>query len=266
MKKTILITGSTDGIGKLAALKLAQAGHQIILHGRNAIKLSKGMEEIKNETQNEAVSGVVADFSDLAAVQEMAAQIKSTHSKIDVLINNAGVFKSAATYNKDHLDLRYVVNYFAPYLLTKELLPLLKNATQPRVINLSSAAQDSIAYPVFEGKVPASERATYGQSKLALTMWSFHLAKVAPELMVIAVNPGSLLNTNMVKEAFGQFWSSADKGADILYELAVSAEYQGQSGKYFDNDLGDFGAAHADADDAAKIEKLIAETEKILST
>ena len=99
-------------------------------------------------------------------------------------------------------------------------------------------------------------------------MWSFHLAKKLPNIAVIAVNPGSLLNTNMVKEAYGRFWSSADKGGNILYDLAVSEEYKGVTGKYFDNDKGDpkgaFGRAHVDAYDEEKIEKLIETTEMML--
>ena len=94
-------------------------------------------------------------------------------------------------------------------------------------------------------------------------MWSFYLAKTLPDINVIAVNPGSLLNTNMVKEAFGNHWSSADKGANILYELAVSDDYQDASGKYFDNDRGNFAKAHTDAYDEKKIDKLIATTAKI---
>ena len=95
------------------------------------------------------------------------------------------------------------------------------------------------------------------------------MAKELEDIAVIAVNPGSLLNTNMVREAFGQFWSSADKGGNILYDLAISDEYEGVTGKYFDNDKGDvkgtFGEAHSDAYDEGKIDKLMEVTDKILS-
>lgn len=269
MKKHILITGSTDGIGKLAAIKLAKDGHQIYLHGRNAVKLAAVISEIKELSNNENISGFTADFSDMEAVRRMAKQVNEEVSKIDVLINNAGIFNSSESQNKAGLDIRYAVNYFAPYLLTNELIPLLKKGTAPRIINLSSAAQDRISYEALAGKEQPSERATYGQSKLALTMWSFRLAKTLENIAVIAVNPGSLLNTNMVRAAFGQFWSSADKGGDILYDLAVSDEYKGVSGKYFDNDKGEikgtFGEAHPDAYDEAKIDKLIEVTEDILA-
>ena len=119
--KTIIITGSTDGIGKLAAIDLAKEGHEIYLHGRNPQKLTAVVEEIKQLSNNERVDGFVADFSDLDAVKEMAQQIKQKLSKIDVLVNNAGIFKSAQSENKDGLDIRMVVNYLAPYLLTEAL-------------------------------------------------------------------------------------------------------------------------------------------------
>lgn len=269
MNKAILITGSTDGIGKLAAIKLAKDGHEIYLHGRNSEKLSTTISEIKELSNNEKIKGFVADFSDMDAVKQMATQINKELAKLDILINNAGVFKSPMNQTKDGFDLRFAVNYFAPYLLTKELLPLLEKGTAPRIINLSSAAQASVSYEALQGKQQIGMQESYAQSKLALTMWSFDLSKSLKDVMVIAVNPGSLLNTNMVKEAYGRFWSSADKGGNILYDLAVSEEYDGITGKYFDNDKGDekgtFGDAHSDAYNVAAIEKLMKETNDILN-
>lgn len=264
MKKIILITGSTDGIGKLAAIKLAKDGHHIYLHGRNANKLAEVISEIKAASNHENVNGFVADFSDLEAVQEMANQIKNELPKIDVLINNAGVFKSSNTLTKGGFDMRIAVNYFAPYILTNSLLPLLKEGNASRIINLSSAAQATISEAILRGTTQGSQQETYAQSKLALLMWSFYLAKKEQDIVTIPVNPGSLLNTNMVREAYGKFWSSADKGADILYDLAIDEKYKSMSGKYFDNDRGSFGEAHADAYHDEKIDSLIESTKDIL--
>ena len=145
---------------------------------------------------------------------------------------------------------------------------MLQKSIGARIINLSSAAQASISYDVLLGVQSSSQNSTYAQSKLALTMWSFYLAKVFPNISVVAVNPGSLLNTKMVREGFGRFWSSADKGGNILYDLAISEEYEGVTGKYFDNDKGatkgNFGMAHADSYNGAAIEKLIHTTKEIL--
>lgn len=266
MKKTILITGSTDGIGKQAAEKLAKAGHQLYLHGRNAGKLAKVMAEMKAVSQNDQIGGFVADLSDLEAVRQMAGQVENELAVLDVLINNAGIYKSPKQQNKDGLDMRMVVNYLAPYLLTRELLPLLRQSEAPRLVNLSSAAQGPVSEKVLNGTARGGLQDTYAQSKLALTMWSFHLAKLEPGLNVIAVNPGSLLDTKMVREGFGRSWSPASKGADILYQLALSDQHSEASGKYFDNDRGDFSRAHPDAYNEMKVDQLIRITNDLLTT
>ena len=251
MKKSILITGSTDGIGKLAATKLAKEGHSIYIHGRKVDKLQRIIAEIKEQSNNENIKGFVADFSDLRAVTNMAEQVQQELTELDVLINNAGVFKSPVHQTKEGYDIRFVVNYLAPYVLTKKLLPLLQKSATPRLINLSSAAQAAVSLEALQGTRSIGVQEAYAQSKLALTMWSFHLAKLYPNITVTAVNPGSLLNTNMVREAYGRFWSEADKGGNILYDLAIAEEYTGVTGKYFDNDKGQekgvFGDAHSDA-------------------
>ncbi len=268
MTKTILITGSTDGIGKLAAIKLAKEGHEILLHGRNAEKLTKVIAQVKKLSNNENIKGFVADFLELESVEKMANQVITEVPKIDVLINNAGVFKSLESHNKNGLELRFVVNYLAPYVLTEKLIPLLQKGNSPRLINLSSAAQASVSHEALSGKQPVEVQNAYAQSKLALTMWSFYLSKKLNDITIIAVNPGSLLDTNMVKEAYGYHWSSADKGANILYDLSISEEYKEVTGKYFDNDKGEekgiFGPAHADVYNEIAIEKLIETTHKIV--
>lgn len=264
MKKSILITGSTDGIGKLTATKLAAEGHEVYLHGRNQAKLDSVISEIKSATGNENVKGFIADFSDFDSIRQMAQQVKATLPKLDVLINNAGIYNSPTSHNAVGLEMRFVVNYYAPYLFTNELLPLLKKSNAARVVNLSSAAQSSISFNALKGEENISESNAYAQSKLALTMWSFQMAQEEPELIIVPVNPGSLLNTKMANEAFGQHWSPADKGADILIALGLSDEFADVSGKYFDNDRGSFGMAHTDAYDKAIVNKLMELTKKIV--
>lgn len=262
--KTILITGSTDGIGKLTAIKLAKDGHQLLLHGRNAEKLKNTISEIKELTANKNVSGFVSDLSDFNSIKKMIIDISNEFSSIDILINNAGVLKSPIQNNQDHLDIRFAVNYFAPYLLTNGLFQTLKNSNSPRIINLSSAAQSTISMDALKGKVQISSNEAYAQSKLALTMWSFDFARENQNIVTIAVNPGSLLNTRMANEAYGQHWSPAEKGVDILYDLALSTNHNNNSGKYFDNDKGVFSEAHNDAYNQEKINELLTETIQIL--
>lgn len=280
MTKTILITGSTDGLGKLAALNLAKAGHHVYLHGRDADKLDKVIMEVKAVATGAAVDhidGFVADLSDLNAVRNMAAEVNKKLSKLDVLINNAGIYTTGSPVTKDGLDIRFVVNYLTPHELTNALLPLLKKSDKARIVNLSSAAQAPISYQAFAGQERLDDQAAYAQSKLALTMWSMDLANTVADdnINVIAVNPGSLLNTKMVDEAFGKYWSSADKGANILTELATSDEFADDTGKYFDNDIkdgahgdarGEFGQPHADALNKDAIAKLNRQTQDLLQS
>jgi len=264
MQKNILITGSTDGIGKLTAIKLAGDGHSVYLHGRNREKLESAVSEIKTTTQNDKIRGFIADFSDLNSVQQMADQINTELDQLDILINNAGIFKSPDLQNNKGTDIRFAVNYLAPYLLTERLISLLEKGTDPRVVNLSSAAQSPVSLDALQGETGLSEGEAYAQSKLALTMWSFYLAEIQPDIAVIAVNPGSLLNTKMVAEAYGRSWSSADKGAQILYELAVSDQFNGATAQYFDNDQGSFVKAHPDAYNKNKIDQLIQTTQNLI--
>lgn len=266
MKKSILITGSTDGIGKLAAIKLAKDGHQMFLHGRNPEKLTDTIKEITETTKNENVKGFVSDFSDLESIKEMGQKVNAELSSLDVLINNAGIFKSPIAMTKDGLDIRFAVNYYAPFILTNSLIDLLQKGENPRIINLSSAAQAPVSEDALLGKREQSAMESYSQSKLAITMWSVHLSKTLADITVIPVNPGSLLNTNMVREAFGHHRSSADKGADILYDLAISENHKNHSGDYFDNDRGAYGTAHDDAYDADKTKRLIELTESLLAS
>nr|WP_298922983.1 SDR family NAD(P)-dependent oxidoreductase [uncultured Allomuricauda sp.] len=261
--KTILITGSTDGIGKLTAIKFAKEGNTVFVHGRNKEKLHHVISEIKDASGNQNIDGFVADFSDLEAVSKMAEDIKSKISKLDILINNAGIFKTSAASKFKGFDIRFVVNYLAPYVLTNEILSVLQNGEHTRIVNLSSAAQSHVSDATLAGQSIHDVSEAYAQSKLALTMWSFAFAEANPEIITIAVNPGSLLNTKMANEAYGQHWSPAEKGVNILYDLAKSKAHENDSGKYFNNDKGVFGKAHPDAYDKVLVAELIAKTKEI---
>ena len=260
MSKTILITGSTDGIGLLTAKKLAADGHTILLHGRSEKKLAIAATEI-----GRGVETYCADLSSMESVRTLAKAVKENHQKIDVLINNAGVFKAPKLVTEDGYDIRIVVNTVAPYLLTKLLMPLMTD--EARVINLSSAAQASVDLNVFAKSVPLNDNEAYAQSKLALTMWSIHLAETlgngAPS--IIAINPASLLASKMVKDAYGVEGNDLSIGADILVRAALSDEFADASGRYFDNDQGRFASPHPDALNAAKNEQVTQAVEAMLT-
>ena len=257
MQKTILITGSTDGIGLETAKTLAQQGHHVLLHGRNKIKLQQAEKTVSEISENARVESYLADLSDFANVEAMAKAVLEKHEKLDVLINNAGIYKTAEPITKDGLDVRFVVNAAAPYLLTKKLLPLLGESG--RVINLSSAAQSPVNLNALKGSVKiADDLQAYAQSKLAITMWSHFMALAHKHTgpVFIAVNPGSLLATKMVKEGFGMVGHDIHIGSEILTRLALADEFATASGQYFDNDIGQFASPHADALDAQKCKEI----------
>jgi NAD(P)-dependent dehydrogenase (short-subunit alcohol dehydrogenase family) len=239
--KTLLVTGATDGIGKLTAQRLVEAGHRVLLHGRNADKLAAVAVDLGGETAT-----YVADLSSLPAVDAMAAQMLSDHDHLDVLINNAGVLKTSNPRTADGKDVRFLVNTVAPFLLTKRLLPILGESG--RVVNLSSAAQAPVNIDALKGKARLDDMGAYAQSKLAITIWTRELAAQLPSgPLLVAVNPGSLLGTKMVKDGFGMAGNDVGIGADILVEAAVGERFAGRSGQYFDNDAGCFSDPHAAA-------------------
>lgn len=238
MSKTILVTGATDGIGKLTATLLAAQGHKVLLHGRNPAKLQNVAVNINGDTES-----YTADLSRLSDVESMAAEILRQHKQLDVLINNAGVFKTSSPQTPEGLDVRFVVNTFAPYVLTRRLLPIIP--ATGRIVNLSSAAQAPINLEGMTGQRKLDDMDAYAQSKLAITIWSQEMAKEQPEgPVVVAVNPGSLLASKMVKEGFGVAGSDLSIGADILCKAALDESFAQASGKYFDNDSGVFRAPH----------------------
>lgn len=265
MPKTILITGSTDGIGLEAARLLVEKGHHVLLHGRSPSKLEAVERTLSASAGSGSVQSYRADLSQLDEVDAFASAVIEEHETIDVLINNAGVFAGPDPIVVGGLDVRFIVNTIAPYLITQRLLPLLGRAG--RVVNLSSAAQSPVDLKALAGRVRLSDGAAYAQSKLALTMWSRSLGLSLGDggPMVVAVNPGSLLGTKMVKEAYGMAGADVGIGADILARAALADEFAEASGQYFDNDSGRFAPPHPDALDSQKCEAVVRAIDTILA-
>lgn len=266
MKKTILITGSTDGIGLMTAKTLAAKGHNVILHGRNEFKLAQAKRELGSIMDSGNFEGWLADMSDLADVASFAEAFVDCHDALDVIINNAGVYKTSQPIMASGLDVRFVVNTIAPYLLTRKLLPLMTSSG--RVLNLSSAAQSPVDLKALSGQSTiANDFDAYGQSKLAITMWSRAMAQSIGNdgPVIIAVNPGSLLATKMVKEGFGTEGHDITIGSDILTRLSLDDDFTTASGQYFDNDRGQFSSPHPSGLDERKTEGLIAAIESMLA-
>ncbi|MGY0219586.1 SDR family NAD(P)-dependent oxidoreductase [Endozoicomonadaceae bacterium StTr2] len=265
MQKIILITGATDGIGFETARMLVSQGHHVLLHGRNPDKLKNVQQKLSGLSDSGRIESYVADLSRLSKVKTLAETISQQHTKLDVIINNAGVYRTENTRTQDGLDVRFAVNTVAPYLLTKRLLPLLDEAG--RVINLSSAAQARVSPEALAGKGLLSDSEAYAQSKLALTMWSRHMGLSLKDSgpVIVAVNPKSLLGSKMVKDAYGIAGGDLSIGADILCRAALSDEFAVAHGQYFDNDAGQFSSPHPEALDAMKVEKVVVAIEGVLT-
>ena len=265
MSKTILITGATDGIGLETAKILAAEGHRLLIHGRNADKLAATQALLSQLDGVSDIETYRADLSNLDEVFGLADAVAARHSTLDILINNAGVFKLPGSSMVGGLDRRFLVNTIAPYVLTRRLLPLMP--AQGRVVNLSSAAQAPVDLDALVGRRQLSDSDAYAQSKLGITMWSFHLAQAIADdgPTVIAVNPASFLGSKMVKQAYGAEGKDLGIGADILVRAATSSEFADATGRYFDNDRGQFAQPHPDALNISKNEQLVLTIDDIVT-
>jgi NAD(P)-dependent dehydrogenase (short-subunit alcohol dehydrogenase family) len=233
----VLVTGSTDGLGRIVAERLGATGANILLHGRDR---ARG-EQVKRSV--EAAGGTAtfyqADFGSLAEVHRLAEAIQRDHDRLKLLINNAGIGfgprGQPRQTSPDGHELRFAVNYLAPVLLTSLLLPLLEAAVPARIVNVASAGQQDIDFrdPMLT-RGYTGQRA-YRQSKLALIMWTLDLAGELKSrgITVNALHPATFMNTHMVHESGISPASSVDEGADSVMHLALSRELEGWTGLYF---------------------------------
>jgi NAD(P)-dependent dehydrogenase (short-subunit alcohol dehydrogenase family) len=203
--QTILITGATDGVGKLTATGLARQNSNavILIHGRDKAKVDNVVKEIKTKTNNKNIEGYVADFSSLNEVRQLAKDVLSKHDVIHILINNAGAGFAAPRYGKNGMETRFTVNYLAPFLLTHLLLPAIQKAAPARIVNVSSAGQSPIHFDDIMLDKNFNGVTAYTQSKLALIMFTIDLAEQLKHknITVNALHPGHLPDTNMVHDS-----------------------------------------------------------------
>ena len=232
----ILVTGATDGLGRRVALDLAAGGAGVLLHGRSRERLEATLEEVREETGSERLGSYLADLSSLGEVRRMAERVLAEEERLDVLINNAGVIVGERRESEDGYELTFAVNYLAHFLLTRLLLPLLRDSAPARVVNVASVGQSPIDFDdvmLKRGYVPMR---AYSQSKLAQVMFTFELAELLGDsgVTVNALHPASLMDTRMVRESFGYTMSTVEEGARATVRLAVSPELEGVTGRYFD--------------------------------
>jgi NAD(P)-dependent dehydrogenase (short-subunit alcohol dehydrogenase family) len=240
-EQVILITGSTDGLGKLVAAHLAKKGTSIILQGRKSKKGEMVLNEIKQSSNNDKIKYYNADLSSLDEVKSLADDILKDHKKLDVLVNNAGVGggpknpSKKREVSKDGYELRFAVNYLSHFLLTCKLLDLIKKSSPARIINVSSIGQEPIDFEDVMTEKNYDSLKAYRRSKLAQIMFTFDLAEELKEsgVTVNCLHPAILMNTNMVFEFFGRTMSSVEDGAKALEHLITSEDLENVTGEYF---------------------------------
>ena len=236
-RRTALVTGSTDGVGRVVARKLGEAGFHVLVHGRNHERGANLVAEIAKA--GGAGDFLYADLSSLTEVRALAADVQRRTDRLDLLINNAGLGTDGPggvrETNADGCELRFAVNYLSGFLLTRLLLPRLRDSALARIVNVSSAGQQAIDFSDVMLTRGYSGVRAYCQSKLAQILFTIDLAEElkGSGVVVNAVHPASYMNTTMVRRAGVSPWSTVEQGAEAILNLALSPALKDRSGLYF---------------------------------
>jgi NAD(P)-dependent dehydrogenase (short-subunit alcohol dehydrogenase family) len=233
--RTIVITGATDGLGKGLAEQLAPSGARLILHGRNDRKGQALLEELQPRLIGE-LEWRHADLGSLDQVRDLADSLNG-EERIDVLVNNAGIGTARPREeSEDGYELTFQVNYLAPFLLTRRLLPLIERSAPARIVNVTSAGQAPIDFDDVMLERNYTGVQAYCQSKLALVMFTFDLAEELEGSGVTAncLHPGTYMPTNMVRQAGVEPVTPLEDGIAATMRLITSPELEETNGHYFD--------------------------------
>ena len=248
--KLVLVTGATNGIGKVSAQALAAQGARVIVVSRNAQKCDATVAEIKQATGNANVEAMPADLSSLQAVRDLARRFLDRYDRLDVLLNNAGAIYTARTLSVDGIELTWALDHLSYFLLTNLLLGALKAAPAARVVNVSSNAhqltRNGINFDDVQIERGYTGMGAYSQAKLANVMFTYALARrlQGTAMTANALHPG-VVSTGFGQNntgAWGALWKfvgrftmNPEQGAQTSIYLASSPDVVGVTGKYFDN-------------------------------
>ena len=232
---TILITGSTDGLGLACATDLVAQGATVLLHGRSEERLRQARAAVGGTGDSELAT-YRADLSSLGAVRELADRILDDQDRLDVLVNNAGVVVPERQLSRDGYELTFAVNYLSHFLLTTLLLPLLERSAPARIVNVASVGQRPIDFDDVMLERDYEPIRAYCQSKLAQIMFTLELAEKlgGSGVTVNALHPATLMDTKMVRDSFGTVMSSVDEGKEATLRLVSSPDLDGVTGRYYD--------------------------------
>jgi NAD(P)-dependent dehydrogenase (short-subunit alcohol dehydrogenase family) len=229
----VLITGSTDGLGREVARRTAALGAEVIVHGRNRQRGTALVEEITGAGGRARF--YAADFASLAAVRELAETILRDVPRLDVLVNNAGIWinSDVRQVSADGHELQFAVNYLSGFLLTRMLLPRLLESPNPRIVNVASGAQSPLDFKDLMLERPGRASQGYAQSKLAQILFTIDLAEeLGDKAVVTALHPATLMDTTMVRDSGLAPQSTIDEGAAAVMHQITSSQVR--SGEYYE--------------------------------
>ena len=229
--KVVMVTGSTDGLGREVALRSAALGAHVIVHGRNQERGKAVVDEISKGGKGTA-RFYAADLASLAEVRALGQRILKDYDRLDVLVNNAGVWLRDRQVTKDGHEMHFGVNYLAGFLLTRTLLPKIVASAPARIVNVSSGAQSPIDFNDVMLERPGAAGRGYGQSKLAQILFTVDLAAELRDrnVTVTALHPATMMDTTLVRQAGGTARSTVDEGATAVMQQITGAV---QSGQYY---------------------------------
>jgi NAD(P)-dependent dehydrogenase (short-subunit alcohol dehydrogenase family) len=236
--KTVFITGSTDGVGRYVAAKLAAAGAKVLIHGRDKARGEALLNEICFRKPYEGAF-YLADFSSLAGVRQLAKSVLANEKRLDVFISNAGIGSRTQGAERrtsaDGHELRFAVNYLAGFLLAYRLLPLLKAAAPSRIVNVASLGQHPIDFDDVMITRGYNGNRAYAQSKLAQIMFTIDLANElkGSGVTVNSLHPATYMNTTMVREGGITPISTVEQGGEAILHLAAGEDVADKSGLFF---------------------------------
>ena len=234
--KTIFITGATDGIGKETAYEAASMGAKVIVHGRDEQRIKKTIEDIKQKTGNPQLFKAFADFSSLAAVKSMLDELKADFSEIDILFNNAAEFTHNRELTEDGFERQFQVNYLAHFLITENLLPLIKDVEASRILNVSSMIHSpAIDFDNLQGEKEYSGSGAYALTKLLNILHANDLSDRLKENKVIvhSLHPG-VIETKLLNAAWSGGAPVSEGAANLIYTATTEA-VENMSGLYIEN-------------------------------
>ena len=232
--KVVLVTGSTDGLGREVARRVAALGAHVIVHGRNQERGTALVQEIAKSGHGSA-SFQRADLASLVEVRSLAQAVLRDHDRLDVLVNNAGIWLTDGTrqVSADGHELHFAVNYLSGFLLTRLLLPRLGESAPSRIVNVASGAQSPIDFTDVMLRRPGRASQGYGQSKLAQIMFTVDLASElqGSNVTAVALHPATMMDTTMVRRSGMPSRSTVDEGARAVMNLITGRDIE--SGTYF---------------------------------